>query len=97
MSGRSDQLRGLADCDSRAGAPLGKAMRGAAAYIEELEAQRDALLGAVRPFAKMANEPQRISAVFGRAQYMTINVLGDDLRKAAEALSLYESKPGRER
>jgi hypothetical protein len=35
------RLEALADCDSRSGEPLGKAMREAAAAIRELEAERD--------------------------------------------------------
>ena len=36
------RLRGLADCDPRAGEPLGRVMREAADRIEELERQLDA-------------------------------------------------------
>jgi hypothetical protein len=34
-----DELRGLAECDARAGEPLGKALRWAADRIEALEAE----------------------------------------------------------
>ena len=39
MSDLVKRLRELADCDARYGAPLGKAMREAAARIEALEAR----------------------------------------------------------
>ncbi len=38
-----DRLLSLADCDARAGEPLGKCMREAADEIERLRAERDAL------------------------------------------------------
>ncbi len=42
------RLRSLADCDSRAGEPLGRAMREAAARIEQLEREkREAALDAL--------------------------------------------------
>jgi hypothetical protein len=42
------RLRDLADCDGRAGEPLGRCMREAAVRIEALEAEVDALRGHIK-------------------------------------------------
>jgi hypothetical protein len=54
-----EELEDLADCDARAGAPLGKAMRKAAAEITRLRAKvakADALAEAVEAYENAAVE-----------------------------------------
>lgn len=43
----TDELLGLADCDARAGEPLGKALRWAAVEVARLTAERDMLSAAL--------------------------------------------------
>lgn len=55
-----ERMRSLADCDARAGEPLGKALREGLARIEELEAQVREMEGILRTVAFRAQGAKRL-------------------------------------
>ena len=63
MSDLVNQLLALADCDARAGEPLGKCMREAAARIAELEAAQAEAAAAWEAFKRATVSDDHFAAV----------------------------------